>query len=92
MDCMDCRVWVVGNERAGTAAELHRRQSFAENVRLIELRIDFHLPRSVHVAPSAHTHRGQAFRKSLRPVKLRINDGFAGFVHKSPAPIDDHGI
>ena len=35
---------IVGNKGAGAAAELDRRQPFAENIGLVELRIDLHLP------------------------------------------------
>ena len=77
---------------AGTAAELHRRQPFAENIGPVELRIDLQFPRSVHVSPPAHAYGSQAFGKTLRPLELRIDHGLAGVVNKPPATVDDHGI
>ena len=75
-----------------TAADLDCRQPLAEDIGLVELRVDRHLPRNIHIPPLVETHGGQSFRENLRPFKLRIDDEFTGTGHKSPATIDDDRV
>ena len=68
------------------------RQTFAELIGAVELRVDRHLSCNVHISPLADTNGGQSFRENLSALELGVDDQVTGTRHESQTPINYHWV